>query len=298
MAQYDRKILVPYLQDTCSAELLCTHLQKEISKKNNEIFSLNRIIDTKIIDPAYPEMPDYSGNAEAATGFSALLGIIGLFLFFSNGLLGLLKIVGIAALFFSALILFVGLSDLSEAKQREKHDFSERLNNYNRAIENNKRARAQKNEYLHSRAKLLEEVSQLSNHLADAKILRDKVYGVNIIPSKYRNVQAAYYLYDYFSTCRENDLDKIIQTLLLDEIVQKLDTVIEQNEELIINQRYQIALQEHHTEVIESNHREQLSRIAKMESNQELQADYLNMIETNQEVTNFFLASEYIQKYR
>lgn len=32
MAQYDRKILIPYLQDVCSMELLCAKITREINE--------------------------------------------------------------------------------------------------------------------------------------------------------------------------------------------------------------------------------------------------------------------------
>lgn len=124
------------------------------------------------------------------------------------------------------------------------------------------------------------------------------MYGVNIIPNKYRNPHAAYYLFDYFNSCRENDLDKVIQTMLLDDIIKRLDHIIAQNEEILLNQRYQIALQEGQNHMIAENHREQMLAIARMEANQQLQTDYQQMIVQNQAVTNFFLTYDFLTKKR
>ena len=149
------------------------------------------------------------------------------------------------------------------------------------------------------RNRLNEEKKQLSilkSQLVSAKMMRDNLYGVNVIPSKYRNIHAAYFLYDYFNSTRETDLDKIIQTMLLDEIIQKLDKIIAQNEEIILNQRMQLALQKQQNEMIAHNHREEMDRLARMERNQERQMDYQNMMVCNQKVTNFFLEADYLRK--
>lgn len=135
---------------------------------------------------------------------------------------------------------------------------------------------------------------QILQKLREARSIRQQVYGVNIIPNRYRNIYVAYFLFDYFNTSRETDLDKVIQTLLLDEIVQRLDKIILQLEEVVLNQRRQAALTERQNEMIANNHREQMKRMARMERNQELQVDYLNMIEQNQSVSNFILTTDFI----
>ncbi|WP_455501165.1 hypothetical protein [Gemmiger sp.] len=122
-------------------------------------------------------------------------------------------------------------------------------------------------------------------------------YGVNIIPNKYRDIYVAYYLYDYFSSSRETDLDKVLQTMLLDQIVERLDRIIDQQEEIILNQRMELALQEKQSAQLQENHRAQLQAIARVEQNQQLQSDYLAMIDTNTRITNFFVTADYINKY-
>ena len=119
---------------------------------------------------------------------------------------------------------------------------------------------------------------------------------MNIIPNKYRNRHAAYYLFDYFSSCTEDDLGRVIQTMLLDDIIARLDKIIAQNEEVILNQWYQIALQEDQDRMMADNHRAQMNAIARMESNQQIQADYQRMIVQNQAVTNFFLTYDFLTK--
>ncbi|MBR2047546.1 MAG: hypothetical protein IJ960_03020 [Oscillospiraceae bacterium] len=75
-----------------------------------------------------------------------------------------------------------------------------------------------------------------------------------------------------------------------------MDELIRQNQEIILNQRMQMAMQERQNRDIAENHRQEMKRLASMERNQELQMDYQNMIARNQEVTNFFLAADYLRK--
>lgn len=174
---------------------------------------------------------------------------------------------------------------------------------YNEAVECHKKECAKQRANRESKPRWRENAQQWKNQendlirkLREAKALRNRVYSVNIIPARYRNIHAAYYLYDFFSTCRETDLEKTIQTMLLDEIIQKMDELIRQNQEIILNQRMQMAMQERQNRDIAENHRQEMKRLASMERNQELQMDYQNMIARNQEVTNFFLAADYLRK--
>lgn len=296
MASYDRRFLVPYLQDVCSAEMLCSRLEKEIVQCNNNVQWYANAANQRIVDPPCPSYSNYCTDASNATG-----GVITFSVIAAIGLLALIigwVIIGIGAMIYGGIGILVGLSEVSAEKERSKKRYNEALGIYNAKIEDNKKIRAHIPQYQESLRDWEQHLDDLKSRLCKAKALRNNVYSVNIIPSKYRNVHVAYYLFDYFNTCRESDLDKIIQTLLLDQIVQKLDKIIDQNDEIILNQRYQIALEEQQNRMIAENHRRELKQIAQLESNQQLQLDYQNMIARNQEVTNFFLAADYIQKLR
>lgn len=296
MASYDRRFLVPYLQDVCSAEMLCSRLEKEIAQCNNNVQWYANAANQRIVDPPYPSFSNYTDKDSSGSGGIIIGSVIAVI-----GLLALMigwVIIGIGVMIYGGIGILVGLSEVSDENERRNKKYNEALEIYNKRIEQNKQLRAQIPQYQESLRAWGQHLDGLKSGLSKAQALRNSVYSVNIIPSKYRNVHVAYYLFDYFSTCRENDLDKIIQTLLLDQIVQKLDRIIDQNDEIILNQRYQIALEEQQNRMIAENHRRELKKIAQLESNQQLQLDYQNMIARNQEVTNFFLADEYIQKLK
>ena len=294
MAIYDRRLLVPYLQDVCSSELLCARLEKEISQCSRDIASLENTLRHKIVDPCYPIEEDYKSKDL----IPCILWTIAFLVVTYIGYLIGANILGIPIMIGGGLYAVIFGTEAVDQIQRSKKKREEVFQNYYRILEINKQERAKVPQFQNALCERQREYATLVERYDEAENLRDTVYSVNIIPSKYRDKYAVYYLYDYFRTSRENDLDKIIQTLLLDEIKQKLDKIISQNEEIALAQRYQIALQEGQNKAIAENHREQLQQIARLESNQELQLDYQRMIATNQEVTNFFLASDYIEKYR
>ena len=174
--------------------------------------------------------------------------------------------------------------------QKAQKNFEIRLSHYENLMKQARYYQSHLDSFTCSRDDSIIHLKTVKNNLAAA-------YGVNIIPNKYRDIYVAYYLYDYFSSSRETDLDKILQTMLLDQIVERLDRIIDQQEEIILNQRMAMALQEKQSEQLQQNHRAQLQAIARVEQNQQLQNDYLAMIDTNTRITNFFVTADYINKY-
>ena len=135
------------------------------------------------------------------------------------------------------------------------------------------------------------------SHLQEAKENLQSVYSVNIIPNKYRSVYVAYYLYDYISSSHETDIDRVLQTMLLEQIIAKLDKIIAQQEEIILNQRMQLAKQDALLAQSKKQHEEQMKAISNLEENQQMQNDYLAMTEANTRITNYFVTADYINKY-
>ena len=135
------------------------------------------------------------------------------------------------------------------------------------------------------------------SHLQEAKEKLQSVYSANIIPNKYRSVYVAYYLYDYISSSHETDVDRVLQTMLLEQIIAKLDKIIAQQEEIILNQRMQLAKQDALLAQSKKQHEEQMKAISNLEENQQMQNDYLAMTEANTRITNYFVTADYINKY-
>ena len=101
---------------------------------------------------------------------------------------------------------------------------------YKRNVNNDKKrieAEIQKKQIctnnLTSKKTELEKVEQLLN----------KAYNINLIPFKYRNIYAIYFLYDYISTSMVT-LKEALYHCDLDGLSNKLDTVIKQQQDTII----------------------------------------------------------------
>lgn len=296
MANYNREILVPYLRDVCSVEMLCQKLEREkrqCQAKVNEC--TEKLRRTKRDVPnKHMSLKDYI-NAMDLSWDNVFMGILGIGLIVLGiilkrvGLFLIPKVVGFLGIALTIIWLLMIFLNIDTDKERNKERYDENTR-YNSMLDKETPV-YEENLKRHQSA-----VSYLQRKLNDAYYIRQQVYSVNIIPNRYRNAHVAYYLYDFFNTCRETDLEKVIQTMLLDEIVQRLDKIIVQNEAILLNQRYQMALQEKQNAMIASNHREQMNRIARLERNQELQMDYQNMIAANQSVTNFILTMDYLDR--
>lgn len=299
MANYDREILVPYLRDVCSIEMMEQKLRRQIKDCNRSIDNNVYFINQKMPRPSVPRQSDYKTNGDA--GGSIALIIMAVISVAVGWVLSrlfdvfILFIMGIgAAVFFIGML----IADSTQEEKRQNERYLAAVQNYEKELEKIKKHDNQIPVKRAQNEKLKENRDVLLARLKRTMDIREELYSVNVIPMQYRNVYSSYYLYDYFRTSRETDLDKIIQTLLLDEIKQRLDKVIQQNESIILNQRMQLAMQEAANMQLAENHRAEMQKLAAMEKNQELQLDYQKMIVKNQLVTNFFLEADYWDKRR
>ena len=293
MAQYNHEILVNYLRDVYSLELLCCKIQGKVNYLNSEIHRGRQTI-SEFNHSSMPtlEVESVHDSRDLGASFSfiflllfgvalLLIPVIGIFL--GTGVIGF------------TVFLMCGANkedkDFEKSQnQKAQKNFEIRLSHYENLMKQARYYQSHLDSFTRSRDDSIIHLKTVKNYLAAA-------YGVNIIPNKYRDIYVAYYLYDYFSSSRETDLDKILQTMLLDQIVERLDRIIDQQEEIILNQRMAMALQEKQSEQLQQNHRAQLQAIARVEQNQQLQNDYLAMIDTNTRITNFFVTADYINKY-
>lgn len=295
MANYDRRILVPYLRDVCSMEMLCSQLSREIEECDEEINYINKYMSQELLSERKPEKGDYEpdhSESKIMIVFMLVIPIaIGLFIWGCGASFGWF----FASLVFAGVMGTPWISTIRIENYNAEVDYKEALEKYEYRITKNNETRRKKEEMKVNLQEWINYKNTVQRRLDAAINMRQKLYGINVIPSRYRNIHVSYYLYDFFNTSRETDLEKVIQTMLLDEIIKRLDKIIVQNEKIILNQRIQLAVQESTHRMIAENHRDEMKKIARLERNQELQMDYQRMIAKNQEVTNFFLAAEYLR---
>lgn len=288
MACYDRRILVPYLRDVCSVELLFSYLQNRVEKCEHDIKKFNHLISwTQFLED--PKPPRAAKRKGFSFPIAFCLGIV-LWRFSTSTAL---RFIGKWLIIIGGFVQLASMYYTIVGNHKRQNEYVEALKHYDIVCQNNKTERNKIPQYQATLQKEQAELRGLSEQLHECQKLRSDVYDVSIIPSKYRDIRAAYYLYDYFGSSGENDLDEVIQSLHLDEISQKLDEMVAQNEENLLTQRYQLAMQELQNQSAAEQHRAELQQLAEREQNQELQRDYQSMIAINQKVTDFFSAVDY-----
>jgi len=295
MAQYNHEVLVNYLRDVYSMELLVRKIQENIYSTRKDIQHEQAIVAKAESTPIPTEnelSPKKDISPYLIAGFITLFISLGFFTLPTVGALsGLLGIsVSIAIFFWAGSV----SSDNTESQEIERRIIKESFQN---DIEEYENLLALANSYRAILPSQINDYNTTVSHLQEAKEKLQQVYSVNIIPNKYRTIYVAYYLYDYISSCRETDVDRVLQTMLLEQIIAKLDKIIAQQEEIILNQRMQLAKQDYLIAQSKQQHTEQMKILYGLEKNQQIQNDYLAMTEANTRITNYFVTADYINKY-
>lgn len=298
MANYNHEVLVNYLRDVYSMELLVRKIEDDVHSTGEDVEYMQAFIkkaDSALVPKRGPISPPKDIFPSLTKGCVTLGIFICIVLFnldsFFWGLIG-------ALCFYLSLGFFIhaGFIASNNAKKQkmEKEAVEE---TYQEEKKDYERMMALANEGRSDLPNQIDYYNAAVSYLQEAKENLQNVYSVNIIPNKYRSVYVAYYLYDYISSSHETDIDRVLQTMLLDQIIAKLDKIIAQQEEIILNQRMQLAKQDALLAQSKKQHEEQMKAISNLEENQQMQNDYLAMTEANTRITNYFVTADYINKY-
>lgn len=298
MANYNHEILVNYLRDVYSMELLVRKIEDDVHSTGEDVEYLQTLIEKADSTPV-PQKGTISPPKDIFPSLAkgcVTLGILICLLLFSpdSGFLGLIAAL---CLYLSlGFFIYAGFIASNNAKKQkmEKEAVEE---TYQEEKKDYERMMALANEGRPDLPNQIDDYNAAVSHLQEAKEKLQSVYSANIIPNKYRSVYVAYYLYDYISSSHETDIDRVLQTMLLDQIIAKLDKIIAQQEEIILNQRMQLAKQDALLAQSKKQHEEQMKAISNLEENQQMQNDYLAMTEANTRITNYFVTAGYINKY-
>lgn len=138
----------------------------------------------------------------------------------------------------------------------------------------------------------LEEIAdELDEEINETDKLLNEAYSVNLIPSKYRNVYAAYFLYDYISTSTAT-LSEALLHCDLDTIIETLNTVIAQQREMIM----ELAAANAKNEAIVQQNEQMLHYAIQTENNTALAAQYSQIAATNSKVTAYCQMVQFLEK--
>ena len=284
MAKYNREFLVPYLRDVCALQLALNKLRGRLA----ELEYQKRRLEQGVYSCNKPNEPYY----DSENGIFLL--VLGIF----TSLLSIL-IFRVDLDLFGWFFLFGGLieiisgvvkySNVSQENFQKEKAYKDQLAVYQQTQTKNSQAKQ-------SIPAIENEMRQCRLEIKRANDALTKVYCANVVPSHYRKMYAAVFLYDWFSTGQSDDLDMALNMFVLEEIKEKLDRIIANQETIILNQYLQLAeqrssmeLQKEHTAMLEN-------KLNQINASNEERNTYLAMIDSNISTIAYFSAANYITR--
>lgn len=302
MARYSRDFLIPYLQDICALYMVIRKLEKNISEKQHLIkqYSFERRIDP----PKKPKMEERPplgcfgvfGVCLCAMGVLGLLCII-----FDPDGIGRMPIAVGVLLMLIAIVVGWFIFWPEYVSEEEINELNKHINEEyliaQRQYEDELRQINRTQEFNRSQVNIIQmELNELYCAKNQAVHVLNQVYAANVIPSPYRNIYAAVYLYNWFSTGGSDDLDHALSMFVLEEIKAKLDIVIEQQAQIIVNQRVMLANRQKDKDDQDRHNRMMYQKLDQIQASQDEHQRYERMIEANTAATAFFAAANYLKE--
>lgn len=287
MARYDRTFLVPYLQDICALHLAKKKINERIEESVSEIERIQQEVVEGVCLPLMEEHKTFTFGHMSGAAIWGLVGLVVFAMCLSAGMGGLVAFL---------LITYGGIGFgiylfISGRKENRKID------------ERNERRKA---EYEMAKVTVLEETEDMvggirqrieffKSEIAKIDDLLQKLYSANVIPRWYRDIYPAVYLDDWFSNGRSDDLDMALNTFVLEQIKEKLDVIIKNQTEELLNQRIIIANQYKAMEQAERHHAALMNKLDEIQTLDEERNTYLSMISANTATSAFFAEATYLR---
>lgn len=192
----------------------------------------------------------------------------------------------------STLFAVIGFLACREQNESNEAAYQRDLYNYNQALAEYQKIEEQNAHNLPALSNTLTQCRQERERIA---ALLEQVYNVNVIPGRYQDVYAIAYLYDYFSCSQETDLSMALNTYVLEQIKDRLDRLIRNQEETILTLYGIIDNQAETMRKLDKMHQDMKHRLSSIQASSDEQATYLRMIESNSAVDTYFSAVQYLQ---
>lgn len=281
MARMNRDILVPYLYDVCALHLAkkkcleqVENLKRECERVRCELGNVRRPL----------LMAENTGTGYSRWIAYGCVGLLPLFLFL--GEMGL--VLGFILLTVLCVLHLFAQSSKNEMVQKQNEVI---MNRWKQEVAQHDMNINKKCEQINA------EIENLKQEALTIDELLNNTYSANLIPSRYRDIYSAVYLYDWFSTGISDDIDMALNIYVLEQIKSRLDTIIRNQGEQIINQRAIIANQAQTMNMIECNAQQMRTKVARMGETLEKQNVYLKMIDSNVAATRYFAEQTYKKWY-
>ena len=295
MAKYNRDFLVPYLQDICALHLTDRKLQARRYELEERIGELEA--KKYYYNPTPPKRrPVITFGVIILLllgGFILLVGIGNLFIAIEQEITSMI----ICSFLIDAMgigLIWFGYGVIDDHKEENKRIQKE----YESKVQSDKREKEKYEQGLKRVPGLRTELQRCITEDRKVKMLLEKLYSANVIPRQYREVYAAVYLYDWFSTSGADDIEMALNMFVLEEIKARLDRIIENQSNIILNQRIMIANQQRAQEQQDRHNRMMHDKLNQLQVSSEERNRYLCMIENNTAVTAFFAQASYIRNLK
>lgn len=283
MARYNREFLVPYLNNLCALHLAKDRLMCCYDRARCDRSELEH--GPRFEKPQWPE-PEDVGDTITIT---LVLGLLAGFLFLGSDVAPSLRAVFLPLLCACLVGIFLLWSRLFLRYARRKHTFQKAYIAYEA------RCRKWREDAEKEKSKLDNQMHEYQEEINRIDMVLKQVYSANIIPSMYRNKYAAVYLYDWFGTSGADDLDHALSMYVLEEIKARLDRIIEQQSEMILNQRLMLAKQQESIDA-QNRHSDMMrSKLDQLQATEEERLRYERMTEANTAATAYFAAATYLK---
>ena len=293
MNTYDREFLLPYLENICALQLQNRKIRKELAGLTQEREKYQGYLKTGGVNR--PSFPNLEPVASGGRVFIMVIGILSVLIAFIVspsmgrsdawvgwflGLIGLAFVIGSGRSMYNASVRNTELESTYESNRRR----------YDHQHLKNRELASQK----------LPEIQEKLEHLTGERNkiheLLEKAYSVNVIPMQFRALYPAVYLFQWFSTSSSADLDHALSMYALNEIKDRLDTFIENQAEMMINQKIMIANQMKNMQMQQEAQAQLMARLDQIEATEEERNRYLSMIESNTATTAYFTTMDHYLK--
>lgn len=295
----NREALILYLRDLRDLEIAKKKISKLYAQDKNRMQDQLCYMKTPNLKSSYTSIePETFG----LIGFGAVImllfgflwwtpkiyssiGIINSFLKFGYIVFKVFAIVGIIMFVGGVIRLILQIkSTISDKISDSEHNRNEKI----RVESNADKIQKVQDEWIQWLKYLESEYNKVDSLLAS-------YYSQNILASQYRNLPALIYIYDYMSTSQESFRDTLIHEHMengIRKILDRLDTIISQNEVIIFNQH---RLEAQNNKMVYQN-QEMLGSLQRAEQNTLAAAQYGELAANYGKTVAFFAEANYLQK--
>lgn len=292
MAKIERDIFIPYIKNICALHILRRKLYDERNRLEYRIQQISKGEKEPPLNKPYYEAvwSDKRIIAMAGAIIWALIWVVG---FFSNLDMG--GSFPYFCLFFVALSALVIIPVITGVRET-KHNNALKSEEYYAQQKIVKQVR-DKNALAKKR-----DLPIVMRKLEDCKAAYDEtsrvlenVYGTNIIPGQYRNIHAMMYLYEWFSKSAEDDLGMALNTFVLEQIKEKIEQVIRNQGDIILNQQMQLSLQMQSNDEQRRHNELMVQKIDRLQMTEEERNRSLDMLNQTETSLLWYAKQDYIR---